>query len=187
MQTADGAAADFIGHVWFVANALNELELEHVTADPVRLSIESTLAWQQLDDQARERWRRVGALAVRRFEETAPEVRRRWVRTGTSLPNAVLLQELATQVRTELPSLPKPRDPVAAFLLVSDRGRLGQLLGINETRAARFRPRRNAPYRTAFDVDLRSLIVDWLRGGRSARSARPSSMRWPMRPIGMSS
>ena len=31
-------------------------------------------------------------------------------------------------------------------------------------RAARFRPRRNAPRRTAFDVDLRSLIVDWLRG-----------------------
>jgi hypothetical protein len=60
--------------------------------------------------------------------------------------------------------MPNPCDPVAGFLLVSDRGRLGQLLGINETRAARFRPRRNAPHRTAFDVDLRSLIVDWLRG-----------------------
>ena len=76
----------------------------------------------------------------------------------------MLLQQLAAQVRAELASVPDPRDPVAAFLLVSDRGRLGQLLGINETRAARFRPRRNAPHRTAFDVDLRSLIVDWLRG-----------------------
>ena len=47
MQTADGAAADFIAHVWFVANALSELE--RATADPMRLSIESTLAWQQLD------------------------------------------------------------------------------------------------------------------------------------------
>ncbi len=162
MQTADGAAADFIGHVWFVANALSELN--RATADPVRLSIESTLAWQQLDDQARERWMRVGALAVDRFEETSPEVRRRWARTGTSLPNAVLLQQIAAQVRAELASVPDPRDPVAAFLLVSDRGRLGQLLGINETRAARFRPRRNAPHSTAFDVDLRALIVDWLRG-----------------------
>ena len=43
-------------------------------------------------------------------------------------------------------------------------GRLGQLLGIHEMRAARFRPSRNAPRRTAFDVDLRALIVDWLRG-----------------------
>jgi hypothetical protein len=163
METADGAAASFIAHVWFVANAMSELE--QVITDPVRLSIEPTLAWQQLDDQDRERWRRVAALAVSRFEETAPEVRRRWARTGTSLPNAVLLQELAAQVRAELPSVPNPRDPVAAFLLVSDRGRLGKLLGINETRAARFRPRRNAPHRTAFDVDLRSLIVDWLHGG----------------------
>ena len=76
----------------------------------------------------------------------------------------MLLQQVAAQVRAELASVPNPRDPVAAFRLVSDRGRLGQLLGINETRAARFRPRRNAPHRTAFDVDLRALIVDWLRG-----------------------
>ena len=99
-----------------------------------------------------------------RFEATPPEVRRRWARTGTSLPNAVLLEQLAEQVRAELPSVPNPRDPVAAFRFVSDRGRLGQLLGIHATRAARFRPRRNAPLSTAFDVDLRALIVDWLRG-----------------------
>jgi hypothetical protein len=162
MQTADGAAADFIGHVWFVADAL--AELDRATTDPERLSIEHTLAWQQLDDETRERWGRVSALAVRRFEETAPEVRRRWARTGTSLPNAVLLQQLAAQVRAALPTVPNPHDPVAAFELVAGQGRLGQLLGIQEMRAARFRPRRNAPRRTAFDVDLGSLIVDWLRG-----------------------
>jgi hypothetical protein len=32
------------------------------------------------------------------------------------------------------------------------------------TRAARFRPRSNAPRDTAFGVDLRTLIVDWLQG-----------------------
>jgi len=32
METADGAAADFIGHVWFVANALSELD--RAAADP---------------------------------------------------------------------------------------------------------------------------------------------------------
>jgi hypothetical protein len=162
MQTADGAVADFVGHVWFVANALSELG--RAAADPVRLSIESTLAWQQLDDLTRERWRRIGTLAVGRFEDTAPEVRRRWARTGTSLPDALLLQQLAAQVRAELPSVQDPGDPVAAFRLLSGSGRLDQLLGIKKTRAARFRPRRNAPRRTAFDVDLRALIVDWLRG-----------------------
>jgi DEAD/DEAH box helicase len=162
MQTADGAAADFIGHVWFVANALSDLEL--ATADPVPLSIESTLAWQQLDEEARQRWRAVGELAARRFEETPVELRRRWARTGTSVPNAVRLQQLAAQVRAELPTLVDRGKPVAGFLLVSDHDRLAQLLAINATRAARFRPRRNAPRSAAFDVDLRALIVDWLQG-----------------------
>jgi DEAD/DEAH box helicase len=162
METADGAAADFIAHVWSVANGLSELA--RATADPVAISIESTLAWQQLDDQTKERWRRVGAIAMRQYEETPPEVRRRWARTGTSLPSAMLLQQLVGQVRAELWTLADPRDPVAAFQLVAAAGRLRQLLSINETRAARFRPRRNAPHRTAFDVDLAALIVDWLRG-----------------------
>jgi DEAD/DEAH box helicase len=162
MQTAQGAAADFVAHVWFVANALNELEL--ATADPGRLSIESTLAWQQMDDSARERWRAVGELALNHFDETPPDVRRRWSRTGTSLPNAALLQQLAAQVQEELASVADRHDPVTAFLLVSDHGRLAHLLGIGETRAARFRLRRNTPRSTALDVDLRALIVDWLQG-----------------------
>jgi hypothetical protein len=60
----------------------------------------------------------------------------------------VLLQELAAQARAALPALPNPGDPVAAFEFVTDEGRLGQLLGIHATRAARFRLRRNAPLRT---------------------------------------
>jgi hypothetical protein len=162
MQTADGAAADFISHVWFVANALSDLQL--ATADPARLSIESTLAWQQLGEGARERWSAVGQLAARRFEATPVEFRSRWARTGTSLPNAVLLQQLATQVRAELSAVMDPGDPVAGFLLVSDHDRLAQLMTISATRAVSFRPRSNAPRSAAFDVDLRALIVDWLQG-----------------------
>jgi hypothetical protein len=162
MQTSDGAAADFIGHVWFMANALSELQV--ATADPVQLSIESTLAWQQLDTATRDRWNAVGKLAIDRFHETPIEVRRRWSRTGTSLPNAASLEELATEVRAELPSCTDRRDPVAAFMFVSDRDRLARLLTIAGTHAARFRPRRNAPRTTAFAVNQRALIIDWLLG-----------------------
>lgn len=162
MEIAEGATADFIGHVWFVANSLSELHV--ATANPARLSIESTLAWQQLDDDTRERWKAVSERALSRFDETPVEVRRRWSRTGTSLPNAMLLEQLATQVRADLPSLTDRRDPVAAFMLVSDHDRLGRLLTVNEKYATHFRSRRNAPRSAAFDVDLRALIVDWLRG-----------------------
>jgi hypothetical protein len=74
IQTADGAAADFIGHVWFVSNALSDLD--GATADPVRLSIESTLAWQQLGEPTRERWRAVGALAETGSRRPHPRHRR---------------------------------------------------------------------------------------------------------------
>lgn len=46
-----------------------------------------------------------GELAVSRFAETPVKVRRRWSRPASSLPDAVLLQQFATQVRAELPSV----------------------------------------------------------------------------------
>ena len=67
-------------------------------------------------------------------------------------------------MRAQLPWVTNRRDPVTAFLVVSGEDRLAWLLRTTGTRAARFRPRRNAPLRTAFDTDLRALIVDWLQG-----------------------
>ena len=162
MRTFDGPAADFVGHVWFVANALSELGLTHW--DPSRLSLEFTLAWWQLDEVARGHWAWVADYAARRFAETPPDRRRRWARTGTSLPNAGLLEWLAQQVRAELPSLDDRQDPVASFRLVANNGRLAHLLSIDKPRAARFRARRNAPRSESIATDLEGLIVDWLRG-----------------------
>ena len=45
-EADSNAVSDFISHVWFVATALEDLQL--TTTDPIRSSIESTLAWQQL-------------------------------------------------------------------------------------------------------------------------------------------
>ena len=162
MGTYDGPAADFIGHVWFVANALSELGLAHW--DPSRVSLEFTLAWQQLDEVTRVRWQWVAHWAARRFAETPPDRRRRWARTGTSLPSAMVLEWLAAQVRAELPSLDDRQDPVAAFRLVAAQGRLAHLLSIDKPRAALFRARRNAPRTESVATDLEVLIIDWLRG-----------------------
>jgi hypothetical protein len=130
------------------------------------MSIESTLAWQQLDEESRQRWRALGEPAARRFQETPVELRSRWARTGTSVPNAVLLEQLAAQMRAESPTVTDPGDPVAGFRLVADHDRLPQLLAINATRAARFRPRRNAPRNTAFHVDLPPSSSAGCRGRR---------------------
>lgn len=162
MRTFDGPAADFVGHVWFVANALSELGLAHW--DPSRLSLEFTLAWWQLDEVARGHWAWVADYAARRFAETPPDRRRRWARTGTSLPSAMLLEWLAQQVRAELPMLDDRQDPVASFRLIANHGRLAHLLSIDKPRAALFRARRNTPRTESVAIDLEVLIVDWLRG-----------------------
>jgi hypothetical protein len=162
MEADDAAVAGFIGHVWFTASGLAELNKD--TTDAARISIESTLAWQQLDPETRERWRAVSSLALQRYAETPDEHRRRWARTGTSLRSAVALEQLAAEIRNELPVTADLDDPLDCFLMISDKGRLDKLLSLTEVRVREFRIRRNAPATMTIAVDLRSLIADWLRG-----------------------
>lgn len=162
METAGTAVSDFISHVWFVANALDELQV--AAEDPARVGIESTLAWQQLSDSDKVRWRDIADLALRRYQETPEAQRRRWARTGTSLNSASRLEAIATEVRASLPTLADRNDPVSAFMLISDGGRLERLLDLREGRFKAFRPRRNSPARDAVEIDVRALVVDWLKG-----------------------
>jgi hypothetical protein len=162
MEAQGSAVSDFISHVWFIATALSDLHSASV--DPVAVSIESTLAWQQLTPEDRERWRAVGEAALHRYEDAPEDHRRRWSRPGTSLPTASELETMAEEVRTSFSTVADRLDPVEAFSLVCGDGRLERLLGLSEARFRGFRPRRNSPASAAMNVDLRSLVVDWLRG-----------------------
>lgn len=160
---ADGnAVADFISHVWFVATALEDLQ--DIASDPANVSIESTLAWQQLHPDIRERWKAVAQLAAQRFAQVSPDQRRRWARTGTSLASAATLEVVAAEIHSELENLADRSSPIEAFRFVADNGRLDRLLGLSESRSRRFRPHRNAPATVGLDVNLITLIVDWLDG-----------------------
>lgn len=162
MEAAGTAVADFISHVWFIADALDELRI--TAENPVQLGIESTLAWQQLTSLDQNRWRGLADLALRRYEEAPEAQRRRWARTGTSLNSASRLETIAGEVRTALSAVADRNNPVAAFRLVSGGDRLERLLDLREGRFRAFRPRRNAPADRALAVDIRALIVDWLQG-----------------------
>ncbi|MEK7424784.1 MAG: DEAD/DEAH box helicase [Actinomycetota bacterium] len=161
-ETDGNAVSDFISHVWFIATAVEDLQL--AARNPVRASLESTLAWQQLAPADRERWRAVAELAADRYERAPREQRRRWARTGTSLPSAAKLETLAGEIRVAIATLAVRSDPVDAFGLVAGGGRLASLLDLSESRSRLFRPRRNSPISAALDVDLHALIGDWLKG-----------------------
>jgi hypothetical protein len=161
MEFAGSVVADFVSHVWFVAHALHEVR---ASVDPVSVSLESTLAWQQLDTTDRRRWQNVAALSADRYKSTPEAQRRRWAQTGTSLSTASALEHVASDIRTELPSLDGRQDPVEAFRLVSAGGRLQRLLSLRESRFRAFRPRRNAAATAALTVETTSVILDWLNG-----------------------
>ena len=162
MEAAGDAVADFISHVWFVATALDELQRSY--DDPARLALESTLAWHQLGQADRDRWGAVAEVALLRYKESLPEVRRRWAKTGTSLNTASQLEELAREVRRDLATCNDPQNPVSAFLLVAANGRLDRLLSLREGHVRKFRPRRNAPASETLPIDVLNLTVQWLNG-----------------------
>lgn len=154
--------ADFISHVWFVSTSLEELGEELTSAG--HTSLETTLAWQQFDEDLRQRWRAVAELAVDSYRTQPLERRRRWAKSGTTIPTARVLESLAASLLDDLP-VAQQSEPLAAFRVVSaGGGRLGDLLELDESRFWGFRPRRNAPRTQRLDVDVESLIIEWLGG-----------------------
>jgi hypothetical protein len=163
LESAGTAAADFVAHVWFVAAALDDLG--GATADAARLSIETTLAWEQMSDEMRARWRAVADVAVQVYDSSDPQSRRRWARAGTSIASARRLDQLVVAIREEMSGAVIDRtDPVGAFELVMSGGRLDAILDLGESRFRGFKPARTAAAGVFLPVDLGELALDWLRG-----------------------
>src|SRR5207237_71379 len=139
LESADTAAADFVAHVWFVATTLDDLERS--TADAAHLSIETTLAWEQMNDEVRARWRAVADVAARVYDSSDPQSRRRWARAGTSIASARRLDQLVMDIRTELSRVALDRtDPVSTLELIISAGRLDVILDLGESRFRGFKP-----------------------------------------------
>jgi hypothetical protein len=162
LEYAGKEVADFVSHVWFVAQALEELNL--APDELARRGIESTLAWHQLDVSARARWQRVAEAAINSYASTPEDRRRRWTTAGTSLPTARMLEEMATAIAPRISELDDPSNPVAALDLVFGQGRLDQLLSAVEVRFRGFKARRNAPSTQRMAIDLLALVRDWVSG-----------------------
>lgn len=162
MEVAGTAVSDFVSHVWFVANGLAELKLSSVST--MSAALESTLAWQQLSHQDRDRWTAVLDAAYSKFERTPAARRSRWARTGTSLKTASQLEIMAAEIRDAVPPGTSVLGAEEAWLLVSSGDRLPRLLGLSERTFRGFRPRRNSPASASLPVDIQALVASWLAG-----------------------
>ena len=159
------AADGFLSFVWFIAQALEDLELASTT-DDVTAVIESTLAWQQLGTKQRRSLARAANAAVQAFDAHPPDQRERWSRSGASLPTAraldVLAERILTRLGYEITNDADDLPTMVASLLDSET--LTTLLELPENARRGFKPYRNAPLDSLIDVDIRALLLDWVAG-----------------------
>lgn len=161
----DTAVDGFLSFVWFVAQALEDLE-RAASLDEIVAVIERTLAWQQLDRDQRQRLVGAANAAFEAFEAQPRDQRERWSRSGASLPTARTLDTVAERLLARLGSdlTVDFEDLPAVVDFVLDRETVATLLGLAENTRRGFKLYRSAPRDNFIDVDLRALLLDWVAG-----------------------
>jgi len=172
LRLAPGSAADFAGYVWFVLTALEQLQTVPHAAD-VTAAVQRLLGFEQMDDDLRDRWLAFATAVQEQYDLTAPDQRRRWTATGTSLGSAARLEQIVDRlVDVVLAVHPGTRDafepptelPVPDTLgLLETAEAFDAVLDLPEAeRAWRFRSRRNGGGSVA--VPLVPALNSWLSG-----------------------
>ena len=158
------ATDGFLSFVWFVAQALEDLNGNTASIGDIVAAIHSTLAWQQFDSEQREQLVRVVQESLDAFDEQPIEQRTRWARSGTSLGTARTLDNIAERLLAKLDG-GIDLDSIAALIdLVLGAHTLQELLDLPENNRRGFKPYRNAPKDALLAVDLRNLLLDWVSG-----------------------
>lgn len=161
-----GEINDFIAFVWLLATSFDELN-QVAAASDIDAALKSTLAFAQLSLEDQQRWKATARLVQSAFQSTDPGARRRWARTGTSIPSARSLDEIAQQVLTEAQwalTLDRSIDePNVALQVLEDADALDGLLALEECpREWGFRPTPNSAAR--LDVRPRRFLESWISG-----------------------
>jgi hypothetical protein len=127
--------------------------------------LQDTLAWQQLDHEQIAKWELVAATSFQRYEQTPPERRRRWGRSGTSIPTSVVLEEISDELVSQLSPDDLPQDGAARLGFLLSPEVIQRMLNVSENPKQRgFKPYQSAPRTNLLDVDMQGLVLAWLRG-----------------------
>lgn len=161
-QLAGREAEGFVSYVWFLASVMDEFST--AIEDPIGEALQATFAWQQLDEDVKNRWLEVRQETLRAYQACSEIKRRRWATAGTSLPTAATLGEVAEELVPLLGELADAGDPVSSFKLLAGDDRLARLLELRESSHGGFRRTRTSSKLDIVDVDYLALILDWLGG-----------------------
>ena len=126
--------------------------------------VKATLAWQQLDETGRARFLEVASRAYRAFSEQPVERRKRWAHSGMSLPSAVSLEVVASEVLGMITEDVAQGEPPQAIAAILRDGRLARILDLSENQRRGFKESRNSPRDELLPVDIMALLIDWVSG-----------------------
>ncbi len=163
----DAFASDFASYIWIVANTLLEVK-DAVVVEDIDSFLESTLAWRQMDEDLRTRWKDIARESFAIYEATPAAKRKRWAQSGISVSSARKLEELSDDIlgRFLIASIDADGnlDPNqdADLLLTDDT--LDLLFTLPEAPKTDFRPFRSASADNSIQVSHRQLVKDWING-----------------------
>ncbi len=159
----EAAVDGFLSFVWFIAQSLRDL-WDEAPLNDVAAVIQSTLAWQQLEREDQDALLAATEAALEAFNSHDPIQRARWSRSGTSLPTARTLDDLAQALFARITPDVDLTDIVTAIDYILAQGVIETLLALTENERRGFKPYRTAPRTEMIPVDLKALLLDWVSG-----------------------
>ena len=160
--SADG----FLSFIWFTAQTLLDLHQTEASIDDILAVVQRTLAWRQLETDQQSRLVRSAGAALEAFDRQPMQQRARWARSGASLPTARTLDAIAENLlnRFLIAGEFQREDFVTVLDFVVDDDTLDAMLALPENPHRGFKPYRTAPRDARMPVDVKALLLDWVRG-----------------------
>lgn len=154
----------FVSFVWYLAAIAEDRDTDIETM--VQQVLPQTLAWQQLNAQARTRYGSVSRHVIAAYRGRDEETRRRWSRAGTSIQTAARLEAIVAGVVGVIQSRGGAAFTSTEEILkaVLEGGRLDRLYTLPEAVIARPHNQRSGQGTRELAVDHMALVLDWVGG-----------------------
>jgi hypothetical protein len=162
---------DFMAFVWFVLTA-EESGGRDIAEDRLVDALSATLGFTQLEPAQRERYAALASHVRQTYARTDQTARRRWIRSGTSVRSARVLDAIVDRVVVATRGRGNIDEPDPALEILGEADAFDSLLALPEAPGRwRFKTTETGPVHEV-EVSPESLLRDWISGASVADLAQ---------------
>ena len=155
--------SSFLSFIWFVSAELERLATP-VTEAAVAAVMERSLAWVQLDEDGRVRWRDVINKAIPAYLAVPVSTRRRWARSDRPIPAATRIETLARRLTDDVRQGSATDHDGGVFAALVRMGAFDVLLGLPDAPKRRVFDTRSGSNRENVTPRVLDVLGDWIEG-----------------------